>query len=125
MKSSELDVCPDGVWMPYMVGNDVPIVPAGTDHPVEAGVYFLFTEGKGLIYIGLTLNLNMRTAQHTWGGKRIGYVGAVDVPLEWLRMVETAYIHALDPPLNKVLTRPPHRGIHDRMVAVIRRLWGL
>lgn len=125
MKFKELDECPDSVWMPYMVGNDVPIVPRGESHPVAAGIYFLFTEDKGLFYIGMSLNLSIRTAQHTWGGKRIGYVGAIDVPNEWIDIVETAYIDALQPPVNKKYARTIHQPIHDKMVSVIKGMWGL
>lgn len=107
----------------YLAGSDVPIVAVGEDHPVESGVYFLFTPGKGLFYIGQSADISYRTAQHQWARRPLGFVGAITVPSMFRECIETAYIHALDPPLNRMLPRVKVKQ-HGWMVAQIRETWG-
>lgn len=106
-----------------MIGPDMP-VQRQTEGPNDSGVYFMFAPDDELIYIGLSLGIQYRMVQHFWAGRKCACYGAVYMPPGPLLLaVETAYIHALKPPLNLKYDMP-RLEIHDQMVARILELWG-
>jgi hypothetical protein len=111
-------------WPGCLVGPDMDVVPFLDSHPIDAGVYFAFSEDEQLLYIGQSLGIQYRMTQHYWGGKRWATYGAVAVPVDLFRPIETAYIHALTPPLNRQYLRPEYPELHERIVAAIQDRWG-
>ena len=110
-------------WPSYIVGPDLEVVRFGASHPVDAGVYFMFDDDSRLIYIGQSLGISLRLAQHHWAGRRCAGFGAVSVPWPLFRSIETAYIHALEPPLNRKYLRPECPDVHEQIVEAIRAKW--
>lgn len=110
-------------WPSYIVGNDVETAYFGEPHPVDAGVYFMFAEDGQLTYIGQSLGIAYRLTQHYWAGRKCETFGALAVPWDLFRPIETAYIHALTPPLNRQYLRPEYPDLHKQMVEAILERW--
>lgn len=70
--------------------------------PAEATgevVYFLW-DGPRLLYIGKTVRFAARLEQHAAHGKRWQRATVLQVPQDWGRGIETAYVQRYRPPLN-------------------------
>lgn len=117
------------IWTPYLLGPDLEITEAG-QYPagVDGGIYILFEEDGALGYVGQSYGIGYRVVQHLWASQRgrlpkFTHFGAVDVPGWLMTDLETAYIHALDPPWNRLMPRVSWVH-HDAAVAAIQELWG-
>ncbi|MEJ7932533.1 GIY-YIG nuclease family protein [Ramlibacter sp. AN1015] len=109
---------------------DAQVYPAGKYPPSgeACGIYMLFGEDGGLLYVGKSVGVGYRNVQHYWAmkrGARSPFVEYAFVPVQerLLAAVESAYIHALEPPENKAM--PPDGWRHHReLVAMIQGAWG-
>jgi hypothetical protein len=110
-------------WASYIVGHDLEVAAFGEEHPVDAGVYFMFAPDAQLLYVGQSLGIAYRLSQHFWRGRKCAHFGAVAVPGDLMLPVETAYIHALTPPLNRLYKTPPYPDMHEKMVKAIQEAW--
>jgi hypothetical protein len=110
-------------WASYIVGHDLDVAAFGEEHPVDSGVYFMFADDGQLIYVGQSLGIAYRLTQHYWGGRKCALFGAVAVPGDLMHAVETAYIDALRPPLNRKFDRPAYPDLHAQMVEAIQAAW--
>jgi hypothetical protein len=72
--------------------------------PRSSGIYFLI-EANRIVYVGLSKCIAERVFQHTETKPFDQYSWVNGIPALFLGMVETYYIHALNPPLN--VARPP------------------
>jgi hypothetical protein len=97
------------------------------DGPERSGVYFLWGEDDALLYVGASGSIITRMAQHRWAG-RIPFVAfsVLDVYINdgfpWHEFVESAYIFALDPPLNTLRRRFQFKG-EQAMQDAIAAAW--
>lgn len=110
------------MWERFVVGINMPIQPYGEKPTAVTGVYFLFDEGGGLLYIGKSVDIEYRLIQHERAGKPFTHFGCMEVPLEMLDGVESAYLEALRPYGN----RKPERSWalwQPDMVKAIQELW--
>lgn len=90
----------------------------GNDHevPLEHGVYFLVDSGE-IVYVGKTLGIESRLAQHWLRKKFERYWSFEGVPYEWLEYIENFYIRRFRPRLNRVAIRRPRdlEEVTDRL----------
>jgi hypothetical protein len=72
------------------------------DHeiPTDHGIYFLIDAGE-IVYIGKTLGISGRLAQHWLKKKFDSYWCFEGVPYEWLEYIEEFYIRRFRPRLNR------------------------
>lgn len=85
---------------PELLADEVPLV-ALCPEPVSgrSGVYMLF-KGNALIYIGQSINVDVRISQHRSDGKDFDGMQYVPCSKERLRALEARYIRAYNPALN-------------------------
>jgi excinuclease UvrABC nuclease subunit len=113
----------------YIIKNDSLPIEFGESHPTaKGGVYALFNNDGGLLYIGKSLHIFNRITQHAWASDRgerrkFKFWCAVDTPEDLMGMIEVAHIHALQPPEN-TLPRPDHEH-HEALVKAIKKEWGI
>lgn len=116
-------------WRHYVIGPDCEVTPANKYHPtIHCGIYVLFGKDDGLLYVGKSYGIGYRVVQHFWASQRgqrapFASYACMEVPAWLMGDIETAHIHALDPPENKHLPRPDWT-YHDDAVTLIRELWG-
>lgn len=108
-------------WQSYIVGPDMQKHTQLADHASGGGVYFLFVRGQ-LTYIGESMSIIGRLAQHRRCGRHFTSYGFVNVPGDLRRSMETAYLHALHPPENNSFPEPIYLQ-HDRIVQAIMERW--
>jgi hypothetical protein len=115
----------DEVWRQYVIGPS-----HGDDYycdspalPHEAGVYFLWSEDWGLVYIGMTNSIARRSEQHRKEGRlRFRYVSFLPVEYDLAPYIEKVYIDALAPHGNRKFDWSHWPG-HARMVRLVERIW--
>jgi excinuclease UvrABC nuclease subunit len=106
--------------------DQMELIQRGAGVPMQCGVYVLWKESQ-LLYVGSSLNVQNRIAQHVWAGK-IPFTGysVVEVNDErillMLEAIENAYIEALEPPFN---LRKKGIRIRDeaKMARAIKAAW--
>jgi hypothetical protein len=106
---------------PHMLIDDINYA------PTVSGVYALSDEDGMLLYIGKSLSIQTRMAQHYWAmtlrhGKRFARFSWLEVPPFALQGVEVAHIHALLPPLNILLESPVWAG-HKALTQRVSDVW--
>ena len=109
----------------YVLGPDAKTHKRG-EYP-GGGIYMLFAGDGELLYIGQSMNVGYRVVQHHWATRRnerrhfAGFT-MLDVPVELMRHIECAHIHALSPSENH---RPrPDWEHHDLLVRLVKQAWG-
>jgi hypothetical protein len=75
------------------------IVEAAQPHSPASGVYFLIAGGK-VQYIGQARDVDRRLADHWRDGRRWDAVTVVECDIKHLDVVESVYIHKLQPTLQ-------------------------
>lgn len=95
------------------------------DYP-GGGVYMLFADDGQLLYAGQSLDIGYRILQHKWAARRkerLAFIefSMIDVPVDLMRHVECAHIHALSPPENSKPT--PNWSRHAELVELINYAW--
>lgn len=108
----------------YVLGPDAEQRAIG-DYP-GGGIYMLFDADGGLLYVGQSLDIGYRVIQHRWAarrGERLAFThfSALDVPVNLMRHIECAHIHALLPPENHV--PPAYWGHHSELVDLVKQAW--
>jgi predicted GIY-YIG superfamily endonuclease len=96
--------------------------------PMMSGVYFLWRDESALQYVGSSLHIQNRIAQHIWGRRiRFTHYSVVEVNddrlLSVMERIENAYIKALEPPHNS-RTKGATWEHEAAMVKEIQRAWG-
>lgn len=111
-------------WPGYVVGPEMSrygireVAPGAAG---EDGVYFLFN-GDTLAYVGKSVSIASRIAQHRISGRPFTHYGWVCIPGDLTGPMEVAYIHALTPHGN-ALVEPPVFLQHEEIVEAIQRRW--
>lgn len=108
-------------WQSYLVGPDMKKHTKLSGQASGGGVYFLFVRGQ-LTYIGESMSIIGRLAQHRRCGRHFTSYGFVNVPGDLRWSMETAYLHALHPPENTSFPEPIYLQ-HDRIVQAIMERW--
>lgn len=103
------DECTVDGW-PRAYGAEVDRVPVELDEvmaaaclwdpAVQSGVYFLINDGR-VDYVGQSLNVLGRIAEHQRRGRRFTHVSIVLAPPDELLRIEKLYIRAFRPPWNR------------------------
>ncbi len=84
----------EGEWL-----SPEEIAAVAMPHAPVCGVYFLIS-GREVQYIGQARDVDVRLSQHWKDGKRWERVTVIECDLKHLDLVESAYIHRFQPPLN-------------------------
>jgi excinuclease UvrABC nuclease subunit len=80
--------------------TEAEIVGLAREMKVYCGIYFLILDDK-IVYVGQSNNIYNRLARHIHGkSKNFNQFSFIEVPLDQLNMVETAYIHHFRPKYN-------------------------
>lgn len=109
-------------WPGYVVGPDMEVFARDDDRRLWDGVYLLFNRGD-VVYVGQSIYVSLRINQHRQKRVVFTHFGFVPVPGDLLKPMETAYLHALCPPLNTYLPEAED-SLHDKIVAAICAKWG-
>ena len=131
MTKKEIAKLTEPVWTPYVITPDIEFfhVDKNNDRESEEGVYFLCSQDGLVLYVGKSTGTRYRITQHHWAMERGAQVkfalcAVLPVPLDILRDVEVAHIHALRPPGNNLFERS-RCAWHGDMVQAIRKAWDL
>lgn len=111
-------------WSRYVLAPSDPYYESWRHiYGVPCGIYALWSEDSGLLYIGLSTNIKSRIRAHEKRGvipfQSVSYVEVPDIALQ---AVETAHIFALSPPYNAKYDESSWTG-HPFMVDAIRIVW--
>ena len=79
--------------------TETEIVAVSEPYKIMCGVYFLVSNDR-VVYVGQSVNIPARVAQHKTSGKTFDRVAFVECEKEWLNVLESLYIHVLRPSLN-------------------------
>jgi len=79
--------------------TETEIVAVSEPYKIMCGVYFLVSNDR-VVYVGQSVNIPARVAQHKTSGKTFDRVAFVECEKEWLNVLESLYIHVLRPLLN-------------------------
>ncbi len=115
----------DRRWRELLIGPDMAVSEYGghwDDVPDMTGIYFLWAADGSLLYVGMTNTPEQRFKAHWKRGLRWVEYGFLEMRYELCKPVESAYIYALRPPVNRMYEQPRWSG-HDAMVAAILEMW--
>lgn len=119
-----------GHWYSMVIGPDCEVYGA-EDSPDAAsadGIYMLFDQDGGLLYVGKSTDINTRICAHYWksrfgAGIPFTQFTFMALPQYAVRDVEVAHIYALEPPFNNLYEHIRWHQ-HDAMVSHVRTIWG-
>lgn len=98
---------------------------AGSDY---AGIYFLWDVNGSLLYVGLSHGIGARLTQHTRAGEIPAWafscfpIHGVERRSLFLKAIESAYIHALEPAFN-VKRQRVHGALMAPLEAAVQKTW--
>ena len=95
--------------------------------PNDSGIYMLFANDDELLYIGKTIGIQYRLAQHFWAmkyrsGRKFSRFTWRTVPAFAIGAVEIAHISALKPRGN-ILYESSDWPCHGQMVLLVNKAW--